>query len=157
MPLVPTIDIPGAPTYVAPEFRVPSFASATEDPGYAGRLMAGTDALQNAAAAKGLTRTGGTLKDFISYNQNFASQEYQNVYDRAFRAWQAQAQNARDVFAPKLAYWQALADASKVRGLAEFQRAWDAYTYAHPHGGGGGGGGMPIPPPPNPKDYVVGF
>lgn len=64
------------------QFNAPSYEAATSDPGYQFRLKEGERALANSKAAQGVSRTGGTLKDFLSYGQNAASQEYGNVYDR---------------------------------------------------------------------------
>lgn len=52
------------------------------DPGYQFRMDQGAQALQRSAAAKGGLFSGGTLKDLTDYNQNFASNEYQNAYNR---------------------------------------------------------------------------
>jgi hypothetical protein len=54
----------------------------TQDPGYDFRLNEGAKALQRSAAAKGRVFSGGTLKDLTNYNQNFASNEYGNAYNR---------------------------------------------------------------------------
>jgi hypothetical protein len=40
-------------------------------------------ALQNSAAARGTLLTGGTAKDLQSFGQDYASNEYGNVYGRA--------------------------------------------------------------------------
>lgn len=53
------------------------------DPGYQFRLSEGQKALERSAAAKGGLFSGGTLKDLTRYGQNFASNEFQNVYNRA--------------------------------------------------------------------------
>lgn len=63
-------------------FQNPSLNDTT-DPGYAARLKLGTDAIERSAAARGGLLSGGTAKALSDYGQNFASQEYQNVYDRA--------------------------------------------------------------------------
>ena len=52
------------------------------DPGYDFRLSEGAKALQRSAASRGNLFSGGTLKDLTQYNQNFASNEYQNAYNR---------------------------------------------------------------------------
>lgn len=53
-----------------------------EDPGYQFRMQQGMDALQNSAAARGGLMGGNTLKGITDYGQNFASNEYQNAYNR---------------------------------------------------------------------------
>jgi hypothetical protein len=55
----------------------------TTDPGYAARLQMGIDAIQKSAAAKGTLLTGGTLKDLTQFGQDFASNEYDKVFNRA--------------------------------------------------------------------------
>lgn len=52
------------------------------DPGYQFRLSEGAKALERSAASKGSLFSGGTLKDLSNYNQNFASNEFQNAYNR---------------------------------------------------------------------------
>lgn len=52
------------------------------DPGYQFRLQQGMDGVQNSAAARGNLLSGGTLKALQKYGQDFASNEYQNAYNR---------------------------------------------------------------------------
>lgn len=52
------------------------------DPGYQFRLQQGTDALQASAAARGTLGSGNTLTGITNYAQNYASNEYQNAYNR---------------------------------------------------------------------------
>lgn len=53
-----------------------------KDPGYEFRLAEGAKALERSAAAKGSVQSGGTLKALSRYNQDFATNEYNNVYNR---------------------------------------------------------------------------
>jgi len=72
-----------APSYTAPvPFTMPTAADMAADPGYQFRLQQGQQALERSGAARGVTRTGGTLKDILDYGQRAASQEYGNVYNR---------------------------------------------------------------------------
>lgn len=77
------------PTFSAPppfsyqKFQVPTADSIYSDPSYDFRRGEGEKALGQRAASMGTYRTGGTLKDFINYNQNAASQEYSNIFKRA--------------------------------------------------------------------------
>ena len=72
-----------APTYApATPFTMPTAADMAADPGYQFRLQQGQEALERSGAARGVTRTGGTLKDIVDYGQRAASQEYGNVYNR---------------------------------------------------------------------------
>src|SRR5262245_59341144 len=50
---------PGLPGFVAPTFVRPTMADAELEPGYQFRLGAGRDALERAAAARGVLRSGG--------------------------------------------------------------------------------------------------
>jgi hypothetical protein len=52
------------------------------DPGYAFRQSEGEKALQRAASASGLIGSGKYLKDSMRFNQDLASQEYGNAYNR---------------------------------------------------------------------------
>ncbi len=54
----------------------------TADPSYRFRLDQGLGAVNRSAAARGKSLSGQTLKALNDYAQNFASQEYNNVYDR---------------------------------------------------------------------------
>ena len=116
------------PDFNAPRFDAPSFEDAQNSPGYQFRLGQGEDALQKSAAARGILRTGGTLKDILEYGQNFASQEYQNVYDRALRGYGANYQAAKDEFAPQFAQYQNQFQAEQARAMAEFNRQMELYN-----------------------------
>jgi hypothetical protein len=51
-------------------------------PGYQFRLDQGMQGVQNSAAARGGLLSGGTLKAIQKYGQDFASNEYQNQFNR---------------------------------------------------------------------------
>ena len=53
-----------------------------KDPGYQFRMNEGMRGVQNSAAARGGLLNGGTLKALSQYGQDFASNEYQNAYNR---------------------------------------------------------------------------
>jgi hypothetical protein len=59
-----------------------SAADFKTEPGYDFRLQQGDQALERSAAARGGVLGAGTLKDLTQYNQNFASNEFQNAYNR---------------------------------------------------------------------------
>lgn len=69
-------------------FQAPTAATEQNDPGYQFRLQQGEQALQRAAAAKGGIYSGGTLKALSRYGQDYASNEYGNVYNRALQQYQ---------------------------------------------------------------------
>lgn len=52
------------------------------DPGYDFRLSEGMRGINNSAAARGGVLSGAALKAASKYNQNFASNEYGNAYNR---------------------------------------------------------------------------
>lgn len=54
----------------------------TADPGYQFRMAEGQKALERSAAAKGGLMGGSALKGIARYSQDFASNEYSNVYNR---------------------------------------------------------------------------
>jgi hypothetical protein len=74
-------------------FTAPTGLDMQNDPGYMERLKLGTDALQKSAAARGSVLTGGTAKALDSYAQDYASNEYGNVYGRALQGYQTNANN----------------------------------------------------------------
>jgi hypothetical protein len=53
-----------------------------QDPGYGFRLREGQNAIENSAASRGMSLSGGTLRALSRYGQDFASNEYQNAYNR---------------------------------------------------------------------------
>lgn len=54
----------------------------TADPGYQWRAQQGIDQIDRSAASRGRLMSGGTLKALDRYNQGFASNEFQNVWNR---------------------------------------------------------------------------
>ena len=66
-----------------PAFQAPTGATEQNDPGYQFRLQQGKAALDNSAAAKGGVLGGNEATALEQYGQNYASNEYSNVYNRA--------------------------------------------------------------------------
>lgn len=126
-PMSPSFRFPGVPGFDAPDFDVPSYEDALNEPGYQFRLGAGRGALENSAAARGTLRTGGTLKDILEYGQNFGAAEYSNVFNRALQTYGAKLQGAEAEYAPQIEQYRMRFGAEQARGLAEFQRWWDRY------------------------------
>lgn len=93
-----------APTYTKPpaftysDFTPTSPDAVFSDPSYMFRFGEGQNALSNSAAARGVLNTGGTLKDFINYGQNAASQEFQNVDTRRRADYTLNRGNALDTY-----------------------------------------------------------
>jgi hypothetical protein len=69
-------------------FVPPTAATEQNDPGYRFRLSQGLQALQNSAAARGGLLSGNTLQGIEQYAQDYASNEYQNVYNRSLGQYQ---------------------------------------------------------------------
>lgn len=68
-------------------FTPPTNLTMQNDPGYQARLNLGETALNNSAAAKGNLLTGGTARDVNQFAQDYASNEYGNVYSRAMNTY----------------------------------------------------------------------
>jgi hypothetical protein len=71
-------------------FQAPSFHT---DPGYQFRLQQGQGQISNQASAAGNQQSGATQEALARYNQNFASNEYNNVYNRALGTYQTNMGN----------------------------------------------------------------
>jgi hypothetical protein len=71
-----------------PKFVAPDAVTEQNDPGYQFRLDQGQKALENSAAARGGLLSGGTGKALQDYGQQYASNEYGNVYNRALGQYQ---------------------------------------------------------------------
>lgn len=70
------------------QFNAPTNVTEQNDPGFQFRLQQGQQALERSAAAKGNLLTGNTARDVNSYAQDYASNEYGNVYNRALGQYQ---------------------------------------------------------------------
>lgn len=68
-------------------FQAPDGLTMQNDPGYQERLKLGTDAIQRSAAARGGILTGGTARDLMQFGQDYGSNEYNNVYNRALQSY----------------------------------------------------------------------
>lgn len=76
--------VSGAPNYMQPftgTFTPPTVADLWASPGFQGRLDAGTRQIQHGAAAQGTLLTGGTLKGLDTFAQDYASNEYDKLYN----------------------------------------------------------------------------
>lgn len=69
-------------------FTAPTDVTEQNDPGYQFRLQQGQQALERSAAARGNLLNGGTAKALTQYGQDYASNEYSNVYNRALGQYQ---------------------------------------------------------------------
>lgn len=64
------------------QFVAPTAATEQNDPGYQFRMQQGEDAITNQASALGTTGSGATGAALQRYGQDYASNEYNNVYQR---------------------------------------------------------------------------
>lgn len=101
-PFFPEFQAPvyeAGPAYQAPgAFQAPTMEQAQSDPGYQFAVKQGLGALQSAQAARGLARTGGSLKALMDYGQQAAAQQYDKVYDRAAQNYARDYQIGRDAW-----------------------------------------------------------
>lgn len=102
------------------DFTAPDPNQLANDPSYQFRLKEGQRALQNSAGARGTLRTGGTLKDLLGYGQSFASQEYNNIYNRAADAYDRNRNNA-------FTSWSANTDENRAAYDRDFQASWNEF------------------------------
>lgn len=79
-------------------FQQPDYATLLQDPGYQARFGEGMRGVQSQAAARGLLKTGGTLKGLVRYGQDFASNEVGNQFQRSLSGWQNNYGLARDLY-----------------------------------------------------------
>lgn len=125
----PQFNFPGVPKFTPPTFTAPTAVTMQNDPGYQFRLNEGLKALQASAAARGVLNSGGTLKGIEDYGQNYASQEYGNVFNRALQTFGTAYQGAKDAYAPLFANYQNLFGAEQNAGLAAYNQAWQRYQF----------------------------
>lgn len=128
-PARPQYNFQPAPGLDLPDFEAPDPEGIYADPSYQFRLSEGQKALERSAAARGTLLSGGTAKAITGWAQNFASQEYQNIWGRAVEAYNLQIQTLLDEYAPRFAEWEILTDAERDAGNREWQRRWDMYTF----------------------------
>ena len=89
----------GATPFARPEYTAaqPFTALTVEemnaDPGYQFRMQQGQQALERSGAAKGVTNTGGNLRDILDYGQQAGSQEYGAAYGRKLNDYTTNEQN----------------------------------------------------------------
>ena len=112
----------GAPAF---NFTAPTWQEAMADPGYQFALREGNQRLQGSAAAGGVLRTSGTLKDLMSYGQDMATQQYGNVYGRQYAL-------AKDKFAPQYGSWQTTYDAALRKYLQREQNIYGLINSPEP-------------------------
>jgi hypothetical protein len=108
-----------------PAFQPPTAEDLARDPSYQFRLAEGQRALERGASARGGLLGGGAMRGLERYAQDYASQEYGNVYAREFGEYgqrynEALGQN-------QLRYGRALTqnEAQMQRALQEYQTRYN--------------------------------
>jgi len=89
-----------------PEFTAPTMEEVTSSPGFQFRVGEGQKALERSQAAKGVLRTGGSLKDLLGYGQDMASSEYDKVFGQKLAGWQGNLQPWTTGYQGDLSKWQ---------------------------------------------------
>lgn len=84
-----------APGYGSLEegFTAPTLEQAEQYPGYEFGLQQGEGALTNSAAAQGKLLSGNTQEALDQYAQNYAENDYTNVYNQAFGTFETNQAN----------------------------------------------------------------
>ncbi len=88
-------------TQQMPGFDAPNGANESNDPGYQAREAMGEQAINRSAAAQGNLLTGATVKGLQKYGQDYASSEYDKIYNHALASYQA---NLSDYNSNRAAY-----------------------------------------------------
>jgi hypothetical protein len=74
-------------------FEAPTAITEQNDPGYQARLAEGQKSVERSAAARTGTLGGAATKAMSRYGQDYASNEFSNVYNRALNTYSANANN----------------------------------------------------------------
>ena len=85
--------------YEAPKpFTSPSVDQMLVDPSYNWRKAQGEESLQRWAAARGTLNDSGTAKSLLEYGGNAASQEYSNIWNRDYNAYNTNEGNRAQTY-----------------------------------------------------------
>ena len=87
---------PAAQPFSYPDWQAPSVDQVLADPSYQWRKGQGEESLQRWAAARGTLNASDTATGLIDYGQKAASQEYANVWNRAYAGYGANRATAFD-------------------------------------------------------------
>jgi hypothetical protein len=143
-PYIPQTPVFTPPTYTpyAP-FVPPTGQSVQDEPGYKFGLDQGEQSLQGSAAARGTLNTGGTLKDILSYGQQYAGQQYGQAFNRELQTYgqNLQSQNiipyemafqgAQAAFAPQMTAYSTQAAAGQRANEFNTNTAMQQYQDAY--------------------------
>lgn len=103
-------------------FKAPTADDMKQDPGYQVRLDRGNQAFMQSKAASGLLRSGAFAKGLSDYNQESASQEYGNVFNRAMGGYQTN----RDTYGLNEGNRFRDYSANRAGASSDFDRNWGA-------------------------------
>ena len=122
---------PGAQFQAPPKFSYEAFTPPTgdsiySDPSYTMRRDEGLRAIEQGAAAKGLTRLPATLKALGGWNQDFASREYGNIFDRAGQTYSTNRNNAADAYSLNYGVSRDVWDRGERQNLDAYDRNYKA-------------------------------
>ncbi len=109
-----------------------------QDPGFEGRRKTGEQALMNNKAAQGLSRTGGSLKELLNYNSDFAGRSYGDYWGREmegyktnvgnqYAGWDRDFQGRQAEYEPKVLQYTTEAGVGERAGNNAFDQAWKQY------------------------------
>lgn len=88
------------------DFTAPDPAAVANDPYYQFRLSQGLKQQQRGAAAKGTLLSGGFQKALMGYGQGLASEEGQNIYNRALSTYGANRDTNAQNFGQQMGAFQ---------------------------------------------------
>src|SRR6187399_63701 len=89
--------------YVPGTFNAPTIAEARNEPGFQFALDEGRRQMEASAAAKGIGRTGGTVKRLIGYGQEMADTNYNSVFNRGLNTFNTNEGNREQAYGTNLA------------------------------------------------------
>lgn len=139
----PTLDIPSYEPYAEytpTEWVPPKPEDVYNDPSYQFRYEEGLKPVTNSRALAGLTRSGATIKALQRYGQQFASDEFGRIYDRAADTYDRTERNRFGAYTTNKNSWdttygfkadEAAKEFAPKQRFAELEygRDWDVYKF----------------------------
>lgn len=117
------------PDFVAPgAFKAPTADSILQDPSYQFREGRLRGSIENSAAARGTLNSSGTIDALLNNVGNFASQEYGNIWDRDFNAWNTDYQHQLTDYSTNRGNQANIYDLAVGRSNTAQDRAWQNYV-----------------------------
>ena len=118
----------GATPFARPEYAAAqpftglSVEEMNADPGYQFRMQQGQQALERSGAARGVTNTGGTLRNILDYGQQAGSQEYGAAYGRKLNNFITDEQNRFNAYQSNYANAMNASNQNEVNRAGAFDR-----------------------------------